>query len=168
MNRLVVKPEKGYMKIAIVFFIYAITFFVLIMTVYAPSHDDTLEFILAACVLPVAVGMIPTIIYRNVKMIFDNDGVVSSNILGMSRRYSWQEITEVRLLNDIQYQCRIYANGQKVGSAIFSYDGYAQMLDFLVKKRMLENSDIVEKAKRRAAMAQLGGLLGAFFKNKQE
>lgn len=167
MDKLVVKPGKGYMKIAIMFFAYAIAFFVLIMTVYAPSHDDTLEFILVACVLPAVVGMIPAIICRNVKMVFDSNGVLSSNILGMNKHYSWEEITEARLLYNSQYRCRIYANGQKVGSAIFSYDGYTQLIDLLIKKRLLEKSDIVEKAKRRASISQPGGLSGALFKNKR-
>ena len=167
MNRFIVKPGKGYMKIALIFYLLAIFFFVmLIITSYASTHDDTLEAILACCGLPIAVGLIPTIIYRNVKMVFDNNGVVSSNIIGISKTYSWEEITEARLLYNSQYRCRIYANGQKVGSAIFSYDGYTQLLDLLIKKRLLEKGDIVEKAKRRAAISQPGGLR-TIFKNKR-
>ena len=59
------------------FFAYAVAFFVLIMTMYAPSHDDTLEFIIVACALPTAVGMIPMIMYKNVKMVFDRNGMMS-------------------------------------------------------------------------------------------
>ena len=167
MNRFIVKPGKGYMKIALIFYLLAVFFFVmLIITSYASTHDDTLEAILACCGLPIAVGLIPTIIYRNVKMVFDNNGIVSSNIIGISKTYSWEEITEARLLYNSQYRCRIYANGQKVGSAIFSYDGYTQLLDLLIKKRLLEKGDIVEKAKRRAAISQPGGLR-TIFKNKR-
>jgi len=170
MKKLVVKPGLGYMKIAWMFFIYAIIWFILIIVSYAPVHDpaDSGEFILLMCGLPAAVGMVPAFVYRNVKMIFDNDGVASSNILGLSKRYSWKDITEARLLNNSQYRCVIYANGHKVGSAIFSYDGYAQLLDLLIKKRLLEKSGIVEKAKRRAGISQPGGLSGAFFKNKRK
>lgn len=168
MDKLVVKPGKGYMKIALIFYLLAIFFFVmLIITSYASTHDDTLEAILACCGLPIAVGLIPTIIYRNVRMDFDSHGVVSRNVFGISKTYSWDEITKGRLLYDSQYRCKIYANGQKVGSAIFSYDGYTQLLDLLIKKQLLENSDIVEKAKRRASISQPGGLSGALFKNKR-
>ena len=168
MNRLIVKPGKGYMKIALIFYLLAVFFFVmLIITSYASTHDDTLEAILACCGLPITVGLIPTIIYRNVKMIFDNDGVVSNNILGMSKKYSCSDVTEAKLLNDSQYRCSVYTNDKKVGSAIFSYDGYTQMLDLLIKKRLLEKSDIVEKAKRRAAISQPGGLSGTTLKNKR-
>lgn len=132
MDKLVVKPGKGYVKIALMFFIYAIVMFVLIMILYAPSHDDTLEFILVACVLSIAVGMIPMIMYRKVKRVFDNNGVLSSNIIGMSRDYSWQEITEVRLMYNHIFDCVVYAKGKKAGRAIFSYDNYEQMLDLLV------------------------------------
>lgn len=167
MDKLVVKPGKGYMKIALIFYLLAIFFFVmLIITSYASTHDDTLEAALVLCGLPIAVGLIPTIIYRNVQMVFDYNGVVSSNIIGISKTYSWEEITEARLLYNSQYRCKIYANGQKVGSAIFSYDGYTQLLDLLIKRRLLEKSDIVEKAKRRAAISQPGGLR-TIFKNKR-
>ena len=168
MDKLVVKPGKGYMKIALIFYILAASFFVLlIVTQYASSHDDTVEAILCLCGLPIAVGLIPTIIYKNVRMDFDSHGVVSRNVFGISKTYSWDEITKGRLLYDSQYRCKIYANGQKVGSAIFSYDGYTQLLDLLIKKQLLENSDIVEKAKRRASISQPGGLSGALFKNKR-
>lgn len=35
------------------------------------SLNTLVEFIMVACVLPAVVGMIPAIIYRNVKMVFD-------------------------------------------------------------------------------------------------
>lgn len=167
MNRLVVKPGKGYIKIALIFYFLAVFFFaLLVITSYASSHDDTIEAVLVFCGMPLAAGMVPTIIYRNVKMSFDNDGVVSTNILGISRTYSWKDVTGAKLLYNSQYRCKVYANGKKIGSAIFSYDGYTQLLDLLIKKRLLEKSDVVEKAKRRSAIAQPGGLSGALFKNK--
>lgn len=155
MHKLIVKPGKGHMKIALIFYFIAISFFaLLIITSYASTHDDTLEAVLTVCGLPVLAGLVPTIIYKNVKMIFDSDGVVSTNILGISKRYSWDEITEVRLLYNSQYRCVIYADGQKAGSAIFSYDGYIQLLDLLIKRHLIQHSDLVEMAKRRAEIAQ--------------
>ncbi len=156
MHNLVVKPGKGYMKIALIFYFLAIFFFVLlIITSYASTHDDILEAVLTLCGLPVCAGLVPTIIYKNVKMIFDSDGVVSSNILGMSKRYSWDDIDEARLVYNGEYRCVIYADGQKVGGAIFSYDAYTQLLDLLIKRHLMQHSDLVDEAKRRAEQKSL-------------
>lgn len=155
--KLEVKPGKGYLTIAYMFFAFAIIIFLVTLRL-EPSDDPVLTRLMLAalCVLIALPGLILVLIFKNVKMLFDDSGVVSSTIFGSDKRYTWDEITEARVKRgDGDYPCILYSRGKWVGKAKLSYDGYIQLIDLLVERRLMRENDVTRKAKLKAALRQV-------------